>query len=288
MSQGEVARNLVDIVDEKGKVDNTKVFQYLLSVREKAWEIVNRELSLKEDLACKDIEDIKDLQGNVVGNMHTYTGNKSPIDWVVRSWIGKAETGFTNIHLTCWVNSTIDVPHLGMAWGTAPDVFYYADLMPRYDVAEHATYLDQYLAPMNDKWIKLRQDKSINVFTPIHLYTRGVLSPLALSGLVPLNIYTEKIESTMLDYVNYWVKLVKEAKPVSKKEQAILKARDHIVRKTIVERDPANIIADRMLGTPMRERLVRVLWGAEREKKAASKPRAKTSSKRIAKGKKKK
>jgi hypothetical protein len=44
-----------------------------------------------------------------------------------------------------------------------------------------------------------------------------------------------------------------------------LKQRDELVRRTIVEKDPANVLADRMLGVPMRERLVRILHAGERE-----------------------
>ena len=40
---------------------------------------------------------------------------------------------------------------------------------------------------------------------------------------------------------------------------------DLTYRRNVAELDPANVFADRMLGVPMRERLVRILWGGERE-----------------------
>lgn len=261
----ETIQHLADVLDSRETVDNTAVFNYLLNVREKCWQMISQELSLREDMTCADIEHIPDLQGNIVGNMHTYTGDQSPVDWLLRSWIGKPETGFTNIHLTAWLNETVDVPHLGFALGTAPDVFFYCDLMPRYEIALHPEHMDKYHLSLNENWVKLRRDPDINVFNPVDMFTRSALSPAVLVGLVPFKVFTEKIERHLYDYVRYWIDLVKNAPPTPKETRPALKHRDHHVRKNIVERDPANILADRMLGVPMRERLVRILWGADRE-----------------------
>lgn len=261
----DTTQHLADVLDSRGKVDNTNVFNYLVGVREKCWQMINSALSLHEDLACQDIEHIPDLDGNTVGNMHTYTGDKSPVDWLVRSWIGKPETGFTNIHLTAWLNETVDVPHLGFALGTAPDVFFYCDLMPRYEIPLHPEHMDKYHQPLNDTWVNLRRDKSISVFNPVDMFTRSSLSPAVMVGLVPFEIFKEKVEPHLYEYVQYWVDLVKAAEPTPKEIRPVLQHRDHHVRKNIVERDPANVLADRLLGVPMRERLVRILWGADRE-----------------------
>lgn len=260
---GDTVQHLADVLDSRKPVDNTEVFNYLLNVREQAWEMVNQGLTLRRDMKCADIEQIPDLQGNVVGNMFTYTGDK--IDWIVRSWIGKPETGFTNIHLTCWVNDEIDVPHLGMALGTAPDVFCYVDFLPRYDAPVSFDHLNEYHEPMNETWIALRRNPVYKTFNPVHLYTRGTLSPIAVCGLLPFADFKAVVEPVMLEYVRRWVELVKNARPVPQAKRAALKARDELLRRTIVEKDPANILADRMLGVPMRERLVRILHAGERE-----------------------
>lgn len=260
---GDTVQHLADVLDSRKPVDNTEVFNYLLNVREQAWEMVNNGLNLRRDMKCADIEQIPDLQGNVVGNMFTYTGDK--IDWIVRSWIGKPEMGFTNIHLTCWVKDEIDVPHLGFALGTAPDIFCYVDYLPRYEPVISPSHLDQYHEAMNQKWIELRRNPAYKTFNPVHLYTRGTLSPIAICGLLPFADFKAHIESIMLDYVRNWVELVKNAKPVAPEKRAALKQRDELVRRTIVEKDPANVLADRMLGVPMRERLVRILHAGERE-----------------------
>ncbi|NJN80412.1 MAG: hypothetical protein HC797_08035 [Anaerolineales bacterium] len=261
----DTTQQLADVLDSRKPVDNTENFNYLLNVREQAWEYINSNLSLREDLKSKDIENIPDLQGNVVGNMHTYTGDQSPVDWIVRSWIGKPETGFTNIHLTCWLNDEIDAPHLGFALGTAPDVFCYVDFLPRYDAVASYDHLNQYHEQMNQTWIGLRRNPAYKTFNPIHLYTRSTLSPIAVCGLLPFEDFKSAVEPVMMEYVKKWVEIVQNSKPIDKEKRATLKARDELVRRTIVEKDPANSLADRMLGIPMRERLVRILHAAERE-----------------------
>lgn len=259
----DTTQHLADVLDSRAPVNNSDTFNYLLHVREQAWEMIRAGLNLREDLACQDIRDIPDLAGNIVGNMRTYTGDK--IDWIVRSWIGKPETGFTNIHLTCWVNEEIDVPHLGFALGTAPDVFCYVDYLPRYEAVSHPDHLDQYHEALNEKWVALRRNPAYKTFTPVHLYTRSTLSPIAICGLLPFADFQTAVEPLMLAYVRHWVELVNNAAPVAPEKRAALKTRDELVRRTIVEKDPANILADRMLGVPMRERLVRILHAGERE-----------------------
>jgi len=261
----DTTQHLADVLDAHAPVDNTARFAYLLDLRERAWEIIHSSLRLREDRACADVRTIRDLQGNVAGEMTTFTGDGSPVDWIVRSWIGRPKAGFTNIHLTCWLDATVDVPHLGFALGTAPDVFCYCDFLPRVEACTDYDYVERYLQPMNEAWVSLRRDARYKVFNPVHLYTRSTLSPIAICGLLPFDNFRAVVEPLMLTYVRAWVALVQAARPVPADQQPAIAHRDHVLRRTIVEKDPANVLADRMLGVPMRERLVRILWGAERE-----------------------
>lgn len=262
----DTVQHLADVLDAHKPVDNTAKFESLLGVRERAWAIIRAGLHVREDRACADVRTIRDLQGNVAGEMTTFTGDGSPVDWIVRSWIGKPETGFTNIHLTCWLDASVDVPHLGFALGTAPDVFCYCDFLPRVEACTDYDYCERYLQPMNEAWIALRRDPRYKTFNPVHLYTRSTLSPIAICGLLPFDDFLSVVEPVMMAYVHTWVKMVQEAQPIAEERRPAIAWRDHVLRKTIVEKDPANVLADRMLGAPMRERLVRILWGAERER----------------------
>lgn len=262
---GDTVQHLADVLDAHVPRDNRAVFEYLLDVRERAWQMVQAGLSLREDLACRDLHAIRALDGSAVGEIHTYTGAGSPVDWIVRSWIGRPETGFTNIHLTCWLSEAVDVPHLGLALGTAPDVFCYVDFLPRYDPPASFAHLDRYHEQMNETWIALRRHPAYQTFNPVHLYTRSTLSPIAVCGLLPFADFRAVVEPVMLQYVAKWVELVQQAEPTPPELRPALRARDELVRRTIVEKDPANVLADRMVGVPLRERLVRILHAGERE-----------------------
>jgi len=48
---------------------------------------IQSELKMEEDMGCADVATIKDLGGNKYGEMRTFTG--SPIDWLVKSWLGR-------------------------------------------------------------------------------------------------------------------------------------------------------------------------------------------------------
>ena len=255
-------RSIIEIYDEHETVNTDPVFNYLYDFREKCWNMINDALNLTSDEACADIHEIPGINGEIVGNMYTYTG--SPVDWLIRSWIGDPERGFTNIHLTPWLDSTTDVPHLGFAIGTVPDVFFYIDLMPRVDIPANKDYLDKYYEPINQIWVDLKNDVSYQAFNPVHLYTRAVLSPVCLSGVVPFEVFKEKIEGAMIKYIEHWLMLIKNAEPKPENEREALKARDEHVRYTIVENDPANPLAERLVGKDLADRLVRILWGGER------------------------
>ena len=49
---------------------------------------VQGKLKLERDLAAEDLETINSLMGSKYGEMWTYTGAGSPIDWLVKSWLG--------------------------------------------------------------------------------------------------------------------------------------------------------------------------------------------------------
>ena len=55
--------------------------------------------------------------------------------------------GFTNMHVTAWLGPHIDVPHLGIAWGTLPDLWFYIDYNPRSDLMLDTDALDKYWEP---------------------------------------------------------------------------------------------------------------------------------------------
>ena len=53
--------------------------------------------------------------------------------------------------------------------------------------------------------------------------------------------------------------------PVPEEEWEALAARDLHVRRTVAERDPANVLGEEFYGKDLTEKLVRMLWGGDRE-----------------------
>lgn len=261
----ETTQHLADIFDASQPNDTTATFRYLHDLRERFFERLSGALSLREDMRAADIRDIRDAEGNLRGNMRTYTGDASPIDWLIRSWIGNPASGFCNLHLTTWVNDTIDIPHLGIALGTAPQVFCLIDLIPRYELSIVPAHLTACYEALNDAHMKLRREADFVQFTPYSAFIRATLSPIAVCGLVPVEVFKAKVEPVMWTYIEHWLNLVRAAKPVAAELRPMLAQRDLTYRRNVAELDPANVFADRMLGVPMRERLVRILWGGERE-----------------------
>ena len=255
-------------LDGDNQIDTSATYAAVLATRDAIWDKISAELSLLEDLRCSDLHQFNDLQGEPMGRIRTFTGDESPVDWVIHSNIGSPQKTFTNIHLTIYMDNSVDVPHLGMAFGTLPDAFFYIDPMPRYEPLAYPDYLQKYLEPLNETYMALQQelfDAGIRPLSPAMPFIRSSLSPVALAGVVPLDFYREKVEPKIFRYVDYWLELVRNAQPVEDpRERATLKHRDSLVRRNIVHLDPANPIAERLVGKPLADRLVRILCAEER------------------------
>ncbi|WGL16839.1 hypothetical protein PVT68_00725 [Microbulbifer bruguierae] len=260
-------------LDGDNHIDTSETYTAVLATRDRVWEKISSALSLREDTRCADLHQFNTLEGEPIGRMRTFTGDASPIDWVIHSNIGSPQKTFTNIHLTIYVDDSVDVPHLGMAFGTLPDAFFYVDPMPRYEVLSEPGYLQKYLAPLNEAYMALQNElfeAGVKPFNPAMPFIRSSLSPVALAGVVPLAFYLEKVEPKIFAYVDHWIELVKNAQPVTDTdERARLRARDERVRRNIVHLDPANPIAERLVGKDTADRLVRILCGDERESSPA-------------------
>jgi len=187
------------------------------------------------------------------------------LDWVIDSWIANPERGFSNHHLTAWLPATVKVPHLGLAIGTIPELFFYLDLVPRADLWVDTAELDRYHAVYNNRRLEVTADARFAPFVSREVYIRGALSPVGIcvtAAVTEANIhYCMDLAAETLER---WIGWVKDAPAVPAAAQAALGARDLFVRRTICERDPANVIAERLLGPELTETLVRVMWGADR------------------------
>ena len=186
------------------------------------------------------------------------------LDWVIDSWIANPEKGFSNHHLTVWLPPTVKVPHLGLAIGTIPELFFFLDLVPRADLWVDTAELDRYHAVYNSRFLEVAADPRFAPFISREIYIREALSPIGLC--VTAKVTRENIDHCFDlagELLDRWIGWVKDAPATAEADRAALARRDVFVRRTICERDPANVIAERLLGKDLTDALVRVMWGAD-------------------------
>lgn len=264
MSDNKV-KSVVDLVNEQPNVDRTEAFNELWSVFGELRSKIDQRFELQEDPSSKDLHDYQAIDGSgASGFMSNFTGDE--IDWVVHSWIGNPKFSFVNMHLTLWLPSTTHVPHLAFALATLPDIFFYMDYIPRADLQTDVDYLDKYYEPANPLSISFRENPEMNWFFSRSLYVRAALSETALCytcKYTPENLST--IQKAAHEMTDRWISWVDEGDPVPREKQAALAERDLFYRRTIAERDPANVLGEKMFGKDLTDRLVRALWGADRQ-----------------------
>ena len=263
-----LSKEFIEHFEEEQKLDATPIFNDLLAFRDELWEKIREQENAIADLYNDDLREFTDHAGNAVGLMENFTTVDGPLDWVVNSNVGKPENTFTNMHLTSYLDESVDIPHLGLAFGTLPDVFFYADLMPRCEVLSEPGYILKYLEPLNTMWVELQDEMyaaNIKPFSAVMPFIRSSLSPVAMVGIVPPEFFESKVKPKILHYVEHWLGLLREKELLSDTtEKQRLKARDTLVRNNIVNLDPANAIAERIVGDDMAQRLYAILRAEER------------------------
>lgn len=260
----ETIKSVVEMLAERPPIDNMPVFDRLWSLSAALRKKVEARFTLSLDPTCRDLQAYQGLPGTgAQGSQSTFSGPE--IDWFVHSWIGNPQYGFCNVHITLWLGPQINAPHFGLAVATVPDLFFYMDYIPRVDLMTDLAYLDRYYEPMNDPHLEFRKRPEMAYFTSKSLYVRQALSETAYcytAKVEDANLSTvENLAHTMLDR---WLKWVDEAEPVPAEARPALAARDLAIRRNIAERDPANVVGERLFGKEFTDRLVRGLWGGDR------------------------
>jgi len=173
---------------------------------------------------------------------------------------------YCNIRLTIWLGSQIRVPHLAFAFGTFPVLFFLMDYIPRVDVVVNPDYVDRYMEPANKRFLELQADKRFSPFISQSTYIRETISQAGLNFTCPPNTKgaLDLIRTVSHEYLDRWLKEVNKAEPVPEAERPALAKRDLEVRRSMAERDPANVVAARIYGPELTNALVRGFWGGDR------------------------
>ncbi|TXS96412.1 red chlorophyll catabolite reductase [Parahaliea maris] len=258
-----ILTSIADMVEQTPDVDNRSVFSQLWDILGEMDRRIRDRFELQRDPCSDRFADYRKLGSESEGSLSTYSGPE--VDWYVHSYIGSPESTFTNMHITLSLGPQSRVPHFGFAFGTVPDIFVYMDYLPRCDLAENPQYLDHYYTEMNQEYLRLQADERLNPFISQDLYTRVALTPTAVC-------YTAKVDDDVianlrtiaLERLERWFGWVDAAEATAPGEREALARRDELIRRTICERDPANVLAERLFGKDIADTMVTTLWGGNR------------------------
>lgn len=257
-------QSLLELVDARPEVDNQELFDALWQILAELRAKVNARFALTPDPSTANLQPYHSLDGQAKGFLSGFSGPE--IEWMVHSWIGTPQTSFTNMHLTIWLRPQTRVPHFGMALGTMPDIFVYMDYVPRVDLMTDLDYLDRYYEPVNQSFLRLKQDSRFSPFVSKTVYMRQSQSHTSHCYLVPPSPETLTIIRDLAhEMMDRWLGWLDAPEPTPAAEQAALAQRDQFIRRAIAERDPANAMGVRLFGEPLTNQLVRALWGGDKK-----------------------
>ena len=218
-------KTLQEIWDEQGPRDNSAMLERLWAIQCGWRDQVLAKVELTLDPETDDIRSYETDDGAARGELFSYRGPK--IDYFVNSWIGNPALGFTNIHFNLWVAPEYKIPHLGIVFGTIPDLFFYADFASRVDMVEHTDYLDKYFAPANDDYLGMREVAGLTEFTSIDPYIRLSKSPVACgfsSEITDENI--DRFAALGQKYLDQWFEWIADPELTPKDEIEAVRRRD--------------------------------------------------------------
>ncbi|CAA0082041.1 Uncharacterised protein [Zhongshania aliphaticivorans] len=262
MSQ--ITKSIDELVAENAGVDRQETFEKLWAINTELFEKVRSRLELTLDPCSEGLMPYTGKDG-AEGYLSAWSGPK--VDWLIFSWTGNPKASFTNMHLTINLAGNIDVPHFGYALGTTPDLFFYQDYMPRKDLWTHPEYADKYWdGASNDAYVAMERDENFRHFISRDMYTRVAQSPCSLVyGADVSDDNIEALRKVSHEQLDRWLDWVDQASPTTPDEAKTLAARDLQIRKTITQRDPANIVVENLFGKELADRLVGSLWGENRQ-----------------------
>lgn len=258
-----ILESIEEMIQSKPQLDRQGTFDQLWALLGELFASVQGRFELRRDPSSHDLTPYQGQQG-ASGYLATYAGPE--IDWLVHSWTGNPRATFTNMHLTVSLGPQIDAPHFGLALGTTPDLFLYMDYLPRHDLWTHPDYGDHYYDKANLAFLKMQAHPAFRSFVSRDFYTRVAQTPASICLGAPVtedNLAT--VRALARAHLDTWFELVGKARPVPASEREAMAARDLLVRRTITERDPANVVVDKLFGKDMGQRLVRQLWGGDRQ-----------------------
>jgi len=258
-------RSLMDEADARPAVDKRQTFDTLWGILGDMFARVSDRFELTPDPSSADLQPYKATDGSDAGGyLSTFAGPE--IDWLVFSWVGNPRMSFTNMHLTVSLASKFEAPNLGLAFGTAPDLFMYMDYVPRVDLAANPDYMDKYYKELNAEHLRLHENDALATFISRDLYMRVTQTAASICFTAAdndSNIAT--LRETVHGLMDQWLANIEKSAILPESERPAQAARDESIRREIALRDPMNEMVERMFGVELSDKLVNALWGGNRK-----------------------
>ena len=160
-----------------------------------------------------------------------------------------------------------------MALGCFPQGWVYLDSVPRSNLVTDTDSFDRYYEPVNARWEQVRNDddSELEPFVSRSAFVRAgpVADRVLLHGAGrPAD---DRRWSTELaeEHLDRWLAGSTRPSRCPPRSAPRWPPTDQAIRRNIAERDPANVMGDRFFGPETTQRLVRALWGGDRELPAA-------------------
>lgn len=263
MPNAATTKTIEELVESNSGVDTRETYDTLWGI---LTEFVNRikgRFDLVPDGYSKRYQPYQSPDGKQQGNLETFHG--PGMDWLLNSWMGSKETGFTNAHMNVWLGPETYVPHLGIVFGTVPDFFFYIDYVPRVDLQVNLGYLDKYFGTTNPTYLRYHNDSRYTPFLSQEHYMRIAMSPTNLCFTTQASPEAfEDYRRLGNEYIDRWFGWIDEATPTPIENQQALAQRDLWLRRYAIERDPVNSYSEKLLGEELARDLVKTMWGGNR------------------------
>ena len=253
-------KTITEYFDENPNVDNTEIFNEFWRILSDLREKLEKRFSVRNHATSDGYEYYQTPDGSYEGSLNTFSGDV--VEWMVHSWIGNRKASILDMNFTVWLGPQIDVPHLGIVFGTIPKIYHYSDCLPRRDLMANYDYLAKYYEPFNQEYLKLRSDSRFETMVSHGSYMRAILTPIAANYVTERDL---QIIPVLEEYVHklfdYWMSLVENAEILPESEQREISKRDHYLRQACYKYDPMNALSRRFLGDELTDTLVNARMG---------------------------
>lgn len=248
-------KTITEMVLEDPDVDNRAVFERLYGVLGGFKDRILERFELEPHASTSDVAWWEGPNGDFKGSLNAWSGPE--VEWFVHSWAGNPQKSILDMNITVWLGPHIDVPHLGLVFGTVPHPYHYSNLLPRRDLMADRAYLDRYYEPDNATYLAYRGDDRWNWSESHGSYMRAIVTPTTYSFMGErTDDILDAFETMATERFERWLTLVDHAEPVPVEEREALRRRDHEVRRLCYQRDPMNALAANWIGQEMVDQLV--------------------------------